>query len=58
MRFTLRFSVNSPLLLAIAFLAGALLATAPQIQAALSIIKTCVQCAEFVQPFFQGANEL
>lgn len=58
MRFTLRFSVNSPLLLALAFIGGALLATAPQIQTALSLVKTCVQCAEFVQPFFQGASEL
>lgn len=58
MRFTLRFSVNSPLLLAIAFLAGAMLAAAPQIQAALSLVKTCVRCAEFVQPLFQGTSEL
>lgn len=58
MRFALRLSINSPLLLAIAFMAGVLLATAPQIQAALSLVKTCVQCAEFVQPFFQGASEL
>lgn len=56
MRLTIRFSVRSPALLLLAFLAGGLVVAAPKIDDAISLARACVQCLETLRPLFTGVN--